>query len=265
MALKRKISDCTISKKSLVNSILPISVARAVPYNITGYNTCIPTTTNPKFGTKSIEFNQTNQYFRIEPFTNTGMNNSDFTVESWVWFNVMPRTITNGGGSYATFFFGQSTSGSTSAGIEPYILLTTSSDAASVPMMQIGTQAVPGGGAGVYFNYFDYSGPLTINEWHHFAICRRSGYWSAYWDGKLMTRTGQVPPTTSPLIRQYGTFGYWPSTGRGPMNGYFDEIRVSNKCRYSGPFSVPTEPFVNDDSTMLLIHANGNTITDDLN
>jgi len=265
MTIKSTRFNSSITHASLKSKVLPRIVGRTSPWNILSYNGLVPTTTNPKFGTKSLEFNQTNQYFRISPFTNTALNGSDFTVETWLWFNVMPRTITNGGGSYATLFFGQSTSSPTAAGIEPYILLSTSADAAENPQVQFGTQSLPGGGSGVYFTYLDYGTSLEINTWYHFAVCRINGVWAAYWNGVPMTRTGATPPTTSPPIRDYGTWGYWLGTGRGPMNGYFDEIRVSNRCRYSGPFTPPSEPFVNDDATLLLIHANGDAVTDDLN
>lgn len=263
MTIKSIRENCNIAKTALSAKVLPRIVGRSTPWNIISYNGIVPTTTNPKFGTKSLEFNQTNQYFRISPFTNTALT-GDFTVESWINFNVMPRTITNGGGSYATFFFGQNSSSPTAAGIEPYILLSNSNDAAVNPTVQFGTQSIPGGGIGVYFTYWDYTTSLQTNTWYHFAFCRQAGIWTAYWNGVEMTRTGSVPPTTSPPIRDYGTWGYWLSTGRGPMNGFFDNIRVSNRCRYPGPFTPPTEEFVNDDATLLLIKANGDTVTDDL-
>ena len=41
------------------------------------------------------------------------------------------------------------------------------------------------------------------------------------------------------------------------IEGYVDEVRVSNTARYTTDFSPATGEFVNDDDTLLLLHMNG--------
>lgn len=41
------------------------------------------------------------------------------------------------------------------------------------------------------------------------------------------------------------------------MNGWADEVRISNTARYTANFTPSTEPFVNDANTLLLVHADG--------
>lgn len=51
------------------------------------------------------------------------------------------------------------------------------------------------------------------------------------------------------------------------FKGYIDEIRVSNKARYTGNFSTPTHRHRPDDDTVLLIHfdeKNGSTVAKDV-
>jgi len=50
------------------------------------------------------------------------------------------------------------------------------------------------------------------------------------------------------------------SAGGIPLNGYFDELRISNIARYTGNYVVATQPFINDGNTVLLQHYDqGNT------
>jgi hypothetical protein len=106
-------------------------------------------------------------------------------------------------------------------------------------------------------------GTYTANTWHHIAIVRNSTTLTFYRNGVGGTAVTGVS----------GSFGGSPNYYIGGIaasynvNGYLDEIRVSNSARYTANFTPSTIPFINDANTLLLIHAdgtNGSTVfTDD--
>ena len=48
--------------------------------------------------------------------------------------------------------------------------------------------------------------------------------------------------------------GQWSSIH---MEGYLDEIRISNTARYTASFVAPSAAFTNDNNTWLLLHCDG--------
>jgi hypothetical protein len=101
---------------------------------------------------------------------------------------------------------------------------------------------------------------LATNTWYHFAATRQSGTLRLFVNGVLEhTSTQTISISTASRIVYVG--------GPTAMNGYADEIRISNIARYTAGFTPSTTPFVNDANTLLLIHADGTngstTFTDD--
>jgi hypothetical protein len=94
-------------------------------------------------------------------------------------------------------------------------------------------------------------GTLVTNTWYHIAFSRQGTSLRLFLNGTLVnTRELSINLTNAYLY--LGGF----SNNLG-TNGYLDEIRVSNTARYTANFTSPTQPFVNDANTLLLIHANG--------
>jgi hypothetical protein len=93
-------------------------------------------------------------------------------------------------------------------------------------------------------------------NWYHIAVSRQGTSTRMFLDGVLQ---GTWTDTTDYLPAAL-------SMGSG-LNGFMDEIRISNSARYIANFTTPTAPFTNDANTLLLIHAdgtNGSTVfTDD--
>ena len=107
---------------------------------------------------------------------------------------------------------------------------------------------------------------IYADTWYHIALVRQTGQTALYVDGHQRHNTANIVDTLGTadsntiFVGQLGT--------SDNMTGNIDEIRVSKRARYSSLFAVPTEPFVNDSDTVLLIHGKededgGKTIKDD--
>lgn len=105
---------------------------------------------------------------------------------------------------------------------------------------------------------------FATGGWYHIALVNNAGTAQLYVDG---TATG----TTTALSGSFGNSvsDLWVGAGAGnySLNGWMDEIRISNIARYTSGFTPTTSAFVNDANTLLLIHADGadasTTFTDD--
>ena len=99
-------------------------------------------------------------------------------------------------------------------------------------------------------------GQVTPNTWHHVAMVCSSGITKLYLDGvSVLTGSyGSVTPSTINIGK--GILG-------NPVNfnGYQTGIRYSNIARYNGNFSTPTQKFVSDSNTLLLLNVNKSSET----
>jgi hypothetical protein len=104
------------------------------------------------------------------------------------------------------------------------------------------------------------TGSITANTWHHIAVVNNAGTAALYIDGTLKqskTWSGTDDDTDLRFGEGKGlASSLWNAT-RYDMNGHLDEIRISNNARYTAAFTAPTEPFVNDANTLLLLHTDG--------
>jgi hypothetical protein len=108
-----------------------------------------------------------------------------------------------------------------------------------------------------------YDFTLSANTWYHLAVVKESSSvlkiyldgilrytnssMGSFTDGTSNVFIGQIPGTSS---------GSYDAT-RFDLNGWIDEVRLSNIARYTANFTAPTQPFQNDANTLLLIHADG--------
>jgi hypothetical protein len=78
-----------------------------------------------------------------------------------------------------------------------------------------------------------------------------------YLDG---TQIGSAWSDSSTYAQQDGD-GFFGMNHQSPNNHYLDgnidEVRFSNTARYTAAFTAPTEPFVDDANTLLLLHMDG--------
>ena len=106
---------------------------------------------------------------------------------------------------------------------------------------------------------------LTASTWHHVAIVLQGTSGEMYVDGTSVA-TGTVDPIagdSSSVLRIGGGQGGLSSGNFGGntsivwYSGHLDEIRISDKARYTSAFTAPTTPFKNDANTLLLLHMDG--------
>lgn len=99
-------------------------------------------------------------------------------------------------------------------------------------------------------------GSLTNGTWYHIAVSRSAGTLQVFLNGTSILSTSNSTNFTQTVLQIGDARG-----GSYDGNGYMDEIRISNTARYTANFTAPTAPFVNDDNTLLLIHADGTNAT----
>ena len=102
-------------------------------------------------------------------------------------------------------------------------------------------------------NLVNITAPLTptINTWYHVAVVRSGNVFSVYINGTSGasdTQSVTIPDFTSSLF-----IGVYPSLV-AYLNGYLDEIRISDSARWTTTFDPPTTDYSNDANTKLLLH-----------
>jgi hypothetical protein len=190
-------------------------------------------TAQSQFGGASALFDGTGDYLIVPASSSFNFGTSPFTIELWF------RRIADASG-VIDVIIGNRNEG---FGSGNFVLYTYSSSVE-----------------------FDYRNDLVANNtlttaisnntWYHFAIVRNGTSLTLYKDGAV----GQAK-----TIGSTETFGSSSidlsigcnTQGTFPLNGYIDELRISNTARYTTTFTPPTTAFVNDSNTLLLIHADG--------
>jgi len=210
------------------------------PIGLAAGNNAKISTAQSQFGGSSIEFDGTDDFVTVTGLPSYA--NSNYTFECWARFDILPHTQTIGGGSYMMMNF---------AGGGDYVQIYRSG-AGSQVQIQIAH-------ANAYGSFTKSGVNYAINTWYHIAVVRNSGVFKVFFNGTdLTTFTNDSGFTNSGrtqniFVTQLGKFG----DSRGSWDGYMDEIRISNTARYTGDYTPPTAPFVNDANTQLLIHADG--------
>jgi hypothetical protein len=96
----------------------------------------------------------------------------------------------------------------------------------------------------------------TTNVWYHVAVVKNGTSLVTYIDGSSVQTTtinfNTGNPPSVPLL-----VGFAQTVNNSSLNGFLDEVRYSNIARYTGNFTPPTEPFVNDENTLILLHGDG--------
>jgi hypothetical protein len=175
-----------------------------------------------KYGTSSLKFNGTTDYFTLPASTNYSMGTGNFTIECWVY----PLAY---GGSLTGAALFQANSGSVSG---YYLNLGES---------QTRFRFTSNGTGAWADNVVATTGP-ALNAWSHVAVVRNGTNLALYVNG---TQQGSVTiaagftlaGVTTPAAVGWSSDG---STARF-LNGYIDDLRVTKgAARYTANFTPPT-------------------------
>jgi hypothetical protein len=176
-----------------------------------------------KFGGASALFDGSGDYLNLttDPaYTFAG----DFTVECWYR---LPGAVPG----IAPFFFN-----------DHLFYLTNDGGVAKYAIFSGGNNRLLTGSVGT----------VSSGVWYHVAFVRSGSTLAAYHNG-VSAGTSTYSSTMTSQANNY--IGFYP--GSTFFNGHIDEYRISKNARYTANFTPATQPFVNDDNTVLLIHADG--------
>jgi hypothetical protein len=99
---------------------------------------------------------------------------------------------------------------------------------------------------------------ITTGTWNHIALVRNSNTLTVYVNGVSGGTSATLGATLSSQTALY--IGNREDNSLS-LNGYLDEMRISNIARYTANFTPPAVAFVNDANTKLLMHANGTNLS----
>ena len=193
-------------------------------------------TAQSKFGGASLLLDGTGDYLEFSPASVTATE--DFTFEFWIRFNAVPTS-----GQFQMI-------GSSASNGNRYFSYTNNGGT-----LRFETGVT--GGSGSFYQWWNTT--LSTNTWYHIAFIKSSSTLSVYRDGTALSSSGTSGTMTTDkhlFGDAVGRIGAW-SNAANNVNGWIDEIRLSNSVRYTTTFTPSTTPFQSDASTLLLIHADG--------
>ena len=218
-------------------------------HTITESGTATLSTTQKKFGTHSLKFDggSNSGYYSIPDSTDwdvqtAGANphaspNGSYTVEWWMYQTSWPSSYCHMI-SMATQNLNWSIYQNGSAG--------------RLVVGWIGITAI---------DFADSK--LALNTWQHCAIVKDVANTYCYVNGVETGMHSSNPPRTHNVWSyqstgtgtggmRIGGGGLWQALET--MDGYIDDLRISNVARYTSNFTPPTAAFTSDANTKLLIH-----------
>jgi len=166
-------------------------------------------TTDSKFGTGSLLLDGAGDYLETPAHSSFAFGTGDFTVECWVYPNVISDNdglFTSGSQLFAAIYQNNWAIGTTGSMLSPSYT----------------------------------SGAATAGSWQHFAITRSGSALRLFING---TQLGPTSSDTTDLTNNQLFIGYYFSSGYA-WNGKIDEFRVTKGiARYTANFTPPTAPF----------------------
>jgi len=201
--------------------------------------TDVERTGNAKFSASAIRLGANGDIIKPSR-TDLGdiMDDGDYTIEAWVRHDSVGSVdyiFSNRKTTFGVFGWVLSMRGDVAG--DPFELLTS------------GYTGITGSTS------IQHQNGASINTWYHVALVRSSNILTMYVDGVASTTTIDLSGSSYALSDQLW-FGSNGATST-QMLGYMDEIRISDTARYTSGFTPPTERFISDENTLLLIHGLG--------
>jgi len=188
------------------------AIDSAAQNNLTLVGNANVSTDQAKFGDTSFHVPSNGDYLKMPGGTDTGnFGTGNFTIEMWIYRTASGATqplIDSRAAAQAVDYMTQITSGN--------VLRSR------------------------YGGIANTSATVPVNEWVHIAIVRNSGTVTQYING---TGGGNYSSSASLTVTSSGLTLGGSANDSGSIAGYIDDIRFSKTARYTGNFTVPSEPF----------------------
>lgn len=178
-------------------------------------------TAESKFGGASLNLTGTS-YLTVPNATTSGLNSTDWTIETWIYMSSIPASASvfgssNGGGSVSKFFMNINMSTS--------FLAQTN---------RVGFLIYNGGNRWINVAY-----TWSVNTWYHIAAVQSGSSVTLYINGQSV---GTMPYTVPSGITgnfRIGTDG----EAYKILAGRIDDFRVTRSALYTASFTPPTSAF----------------------
>ena len=174
-----------------------------------------------KFGLSSMKFDGTGDYYTTPYSTALDFGSGDFTVEFSVYHTTNPND-----GRFHIYLHSTSSDASNSG----WMFYKQSNGIVICSIKGLGSLSAP---------------LLTLNTWHHLALCRSGTTYHLFRDGVLAsTNTSSLSLSNVLAPLQIGGGQSTGTFGTNSLIGHIDEVRLTKGvARYTANFTPPTAPF----------------------
>ena len=209
-------------------------------HTLTAVDGATTSTTIKYWGTQSMQFDGTGDWYTVPDGSWADLGTGDFTMEAWVYYT--------GGSGYKGII------GSGNWGGPNYNWSWDMNSADRYPRLSL----YNGGGEILV----QMTTAVATSTWTHLAVCRSGGTITQYLNG---TANGSTTSSTH-NVASAGVVYIGNQSRNIPWKGNIQEVRISSNARYTGNFTsfgqnggtiASPSNFTTDDDTLLLVHGSG--------
>jgi len=220
------------------NAFTITAAGNVVPriFNPFGYTAQSATSYTPSLHGGSAYFDGTGDYLNIPYSPSFNFGTGNFTVEGWIYLNSLASSYYVMAGTYTT-------------GTTDEWLIQISNGNTIRFLTSVGTSF--------------YSATITTSTWYHIAAVRNGSTITLYVNGTSVgsyTNSNSIGSVSKVLYIGVQNISTWP------MNGYIDDLRITNGTAiYTSNFVPPTTPLTNYSTAYpasLLLNFNNGGIID---